>query len=140
MAAESKAMALIVAELRRRRCHPVRIEDKSSTGTPDLNFHSKYSSQDVWIELKDANKETSGLYSVKIRPAQFAWYVESQLAGRRVFLVIRIERRWLVILNKDGWRHVMKRFEYFHYRIWHWLKLPMAIEFKSVEELIDYIS
>lgn len=140
MAAESKAMRLIVNELRARRFHPVRIEDKSSTGTPDLNFHVpahtsicgvSYSyGRDIWVELKDAKQEASGFYSIKLRPAQRSWLIDASKAGRTVWLVIRISPiKWMALGTDAEWKRMLNRFD------------PIGFEIsESVSDLVDSIS
>lgn len=146
MASESKAMHLIVNELRARRFHPVRIEDKSSTGTPDLNFHVpahtsicgvSYSyGRDIWVELKDAKLEDSGMYSIKSRPAQRSWAVDAKKVGRTIWWAIRISPfLWLALDDDKGWKKVMRRFDP--------KKVPSSIPYgklTSVPDLINHIS
>lgn len=140
MAAETKAMKLLTAELRRRRWHPVRIEDKSSTGTPDLNFHvqSLYGQyrdripHDVWVELKAATVEASGLISITLRPAQYAWIAGAINAGRNVWLVFRCGPRWWATKHLPSIKRMRKLFY-----------LPPQIDaqgFDTVSELLDFIS
>lgn len=80
-----------------RRFHPVRVENSACPGTPDINCTLG------WIEDKWIPRWPKGEGIVKCdhyTPQQRVWAVQRSLAGGRVWLMLQVERDYLLFDGK----------------------------------------
>lgn len=74
-----------------------RIETMAGAGVPDLYICCRGKSS--WIELKEATKTKDGRLKLKhIRPAQRAWARQATAAGAHVYMYLKIEKRYYLLL------------------------------------------
>lgn len=79
-----------------------RIENSAGPGMADVSIYvppnADSMGKEVWVELKYVAKaptSSAERVSIGLRPEQFIWLRAAKLAGRRVYLLARIERSWL---------------------------------------------
>jgi len=83
---ETTLSKAICASLRATGADVQRIEDKLSSGVPDINvcFHG-----DFWIELKEGARTTKGNFRIQFRPYQLPWLCRRIRAGGACFVIVR---------------------------------------------------
>lgn len=70
--------------------HWQRVENTVGTGVPDVNGCKN--GVEVWVELKEGVKLSSGIVRIKIRREQNAWLLRRHRAGGLVYLGIRVNK------------------------------------------------
>lgn len=114
-----------------RGLDPVRVENPSMPGTPDVNYI------EGWIELKHADDwpPRGGPLRLKHRPTgeQKVWAFRRWHAGGTSSLLLRVNQEWFVFLGKDV-REVWPREDPTEAIIRHWCHRA----FNSPRDVADF--
>jgi hypothetical protein len=109
MSNETTLVNYLVKNLREYGEHVQRIENRMSSGVPDINFCGNHGEK--WIEAKYLNSiPKNGVFDTGLNPQQINWTRARRSAGGEVFVVFRIKGRtelfcfipWAIPCNADN--------------------------------------
>lgn len=135
--AKEHSMKIFLRNAMKGKCHWQSIEDRFSTGIPDLNLCIE--GADVWIELKQIGRfperfdTTLKTSLAHLTNDQMNWLYKRCKHGGKAFILLRVQtpRRWYLIAGKDarelkGWTQEQLEFNCSEY--WYSLNVDELIE------------
>lgn len=100
---ERSDRALVVEALNEAGLHAVSVENPCWPGTPDVNFVGG------WIELKQEDHWPKRPATVvrlhhELGREQIIWHAKREAAGGKVWVIVHVERDWLLFRSADAAR------------------------------------